>query len=687
MLSMAMNLVLFTLVLFAPELSDLDRALERLSSPQAAERRSAERWLAVHLEREDYPRLAEIATSESQEVRARLADALSADRNLGLSALLIGEDDPSLRELGEGAVRRSLARWYEAPELEWLSPKDRLGKFRPIKGLRLGKDTFPSAYRLDPTAERFDLALDRIARHADSQALEGSWSGPVTVVVDPVASAHPPGLPVRSGEIDGNFGTLVSETAGAWGLRLYVAGFEMRHPVAFVTSGPEPRSWFELMTGWVRELERSGPLAAEAARALACSGWPAAMGWIEERWLEAGDAAFLDGLLIAAGRGRVALGLARAGSVRVLRDMACNESIPVWRRDQAARALIAVGGTAGDGEDLVPALLEGWDEREESQRSFCARILSGWGRAPERLRNEWRDRLESDSARISAQARLTALFALAHTSPEPLRALRLSSDAALLEHAQSLGRLAPMLAWLQRLQVPLPGSWSEHSDTEIQLALMTHAILEESSDSAQRAARITARLLALGIAEERLGEVLRHAGVRAGDGRLRAVISGLGPRGEAPSRPLQRERLALLAGVPLPGTIQVLTDDLARRAAFGATDWRVAGALLALPGGDAAGQLLMERVRQEIADWEQGDPGMEADWVEGCRRALDDMRARRFDSRAEELLKDLRVITRRSAHPLRRALIRNSAWPLSADRRPRSLDDFGALEPRSSESR
>jgi hypothetical protein len=142
---------------------------------------------------------------------------------------------------------------------------------------------------------------------------------------------------------------------------------------------------------------------------------------------------------------------------------------------------------------------------------------------------------------------------------------------------------------------------------------------------------------------------------------------------------LQRERLALLAGVPLFGTVPALTEDLLQRADFAAADWQVAGALLALPGGDAAGQLLVERARQEIADWVEGDPGMEADWVEGCRRALDDLRARRDDPSAEELLKALRISTRRSAHPLRRVLIENPAWPLSADRRARSLEDFGVL--------
>ena len=129
----------------------------------------------------------------------------------------------------------------------------------------------------------------------------------------------------------------------------------------------------------------------------------------------------------------------------------------------------------------------------------------------------------------------------------------------------------------------------------------------------------------------------------------------------------------------MPGTLQALTEDLARRQPFQATDWQVAGALLALPGGDAAGELLMERVRQRIAAWERGDAEMEADWVEGLRRALDDMRGRRDDARAEALLKVLRVISRRSAHPLQRELIRNRHWPLAPERRPRSLEDFGAL--------
>ena len=675
MLSGAMFLLLFTLLISGPQVSDLDLALERLSSPQASERRSAERWLAVHLEREHYARLAEIATAESQEVRARLADALSADRNLGLSALLIGEEDPSLRELGERALQRSLARWYEASELEWLSRAEMDRKFEDDF-----PPAFPSAYRLDPIAGPLDVTLDRIARHANAERVDNPQSGPVALVLDPISSAHPPRLPDRAvPEIDGHFGILVIETADAWGLQLHVAGFETLHPVAFVTSGPQPRSWFELMQDWVRELEGSGPLAAEAARSLANSRWPAAMAWIEERWLESGDAAFLDGLLIAAGRGRVAPGLARADSVRGLREIACNGSNPVWRSDQAVRALIAIGGTGGDGEDLAIALLEDWDERDEGQRSTCMRVLAGWGRAPEHLRKEWRNRLESDSPQIPAQSRLTALFALAYTSPEPLPELQLSSGTALLEQAHTLGRLAPMLTWLQRLQIPLPASWPEHSDMEVQLALLTHFIVAGQSGDEQQAGQIASRLLAHGIAEERLGLVLRSAGARVGEQRLRAVLSSLGPRGQPSSRPLERERLALLAGVPLPGTAPVLTEDLARRNDFRAADWHVVGALMALPGGDLAGELLMERVRQAIADWQKGDPGMEAGWVVGCQRALDDLRGRRADVRAEELKKELRTSTRRSGHPLRRELIGNPDWPLSAARQPRSTEDFGIL--------
>ena len=89
----------------------------------------------------------------------------------------------------------------------------------------------------------------------------------------------------------------------------------------------------------------------------------------------------------------------------------------------------------------------------------------------------------------------------------------------------------------------------------------------------------------------------------------------------------------------------------------------------------------MERVRQAIADWQEGDPGLEAGWVVGCRRALDDLLRRRDDQRAEMLRKALRTSTRRSGHPLRRELIRNPDWPLSAARQPRSIEDFGVLGP------
>ena len=677
-----MNLIVLLALLSAPEVSDLDGALERLASPQASERQSAGRWLATHLERAHYARLAETAASGSEEVRARLADALSADRNLGLSALMLNEDDASLRELGQGALTRSLSRWYGESELDWVAPSLR-------RRNRLAR-AFPAAYRLDPTAERLDVTLDRIARQTDAELIDSPEPRFVSLVIDPMLSSRPPPVPDRAPrEIVGNFGTLLIETAKLWEVPMVVvgieavAGLDTRHPVVFVSSEEfAGTSWFDQMSGWVRELERSGPLAAGAARALANSRWPAAMAWIEERWTESGDPAFLEGLLAAAGRGRVAPSLVRGESVRHLSRLAFDAGNESWRTDQLVRALIAIGGTGSDGEDMTGFLLEGWSGADEGERRVCMRVLSGWGRAPDRLRDQWRGWLESDDGRVSARLGLESLFALAHTAPGPLEDLRLSPGTALLEYAHSVGRLAQLLAWVRRLQAPIPASWREVPGVDVQLILLAHELGDRHTGSADRAAEIVSRLQALGVGEERLGEVLRRAKRRAGEERARGVISALARSDPRPSRPLTLERLALLAGVPLPGTNQVLTQDLAGRDDFSRADWQVAGALLAFPDGDAAGELLVEGVRQAIADWKKGDPGMESAWVEGCLRAHDDLRARRDDARAEALLKTLRSSSRRSRHPIRSALIENPPWPLSPSREPRSLEDFGALGPR-----
>jgi hypothetical protein len=52
-------------------------------------------------------------------------------------------------------------------------------------------------------------------------------------------------------------------------------------------------------------------------------------------------------------------------------------------------------------------------------------------------------------------------------------------------------------------------------------------------------------------------------------------------------------------------------------------------------------------------------------WVQACRRALDDLRARGDDERADKLLRELRTATRSTLHPLRTALQSKpgGSWP------------------------
>jgi hypothetical protein len=70
---------------------------------------------------------------------------------------------------------------------------------------------------------------------------------------------------------------------------------------------------------WSRDLldPREARRRAGAARALATCGWSAPLEWLERRWL-AGDGAALEGVLLAASRGRVVPSLASQARVREL---------------------------------------------------------------------------------------------------------------------------------------------------------------------------------------------------------------------------------------------------------------------------------------------------------------------------------------------------------------------------------
>src|SRR5258707_13937247 len=109
------------------------------------------------------------------------------------------------------------------------------------------------------------------------------------------------------------------------------------------------------------------------ARALAATGWPAALAFLERRWIE-GDEPALEGLLLAAGRGRVAPALQEPQRQRALYARLAAAELD---GSTLARALAAAGPLSRTGEPLGPLALEGFDRAGPRERWLRLAALEG----------------------------------------------------------------------------------------------------------------------------------------------------------------------------------------------------------------------------------------------------------------------------------------------------------------------
>jgi hypothetical protein len=633
----------------APARDGLEQALEGLGSDSAEQRWLAERWLATHLERPDFARVARVAVGASAEVRARLSSALAVDKNLSLAALFATDSEAGLRALGEEAVARSLARWY-GTDPPTQAARNELGAFLAA---------FPPTHVLPPSTERAAVVLERIARVVDARQEERPESDAVALVVGPelwgdTGTPSPADEPLQPG-----FGGLVAAVAGRHGVRLRGFGLAGRRPVVLVERGAgTERGLFASAVEWVRAVEGSGPLAAGSARALAALRWPAAMCWLEERWA-AGDGAALEGLVLAAGQERVAPWLFQPDTVRALARRLVDPGTPEYQRDELLRALIALGGTGAGGVDLSPALLTEWAQQGGLASIACARVHAAWSRAPEELRSTWRGWLEASPADARERGRgerLAALHALAATGGRV--PLTLGDGAGLLVEAREEGVVDAALAWMASLGAALPPEWlAPDAPLDVRCALLEHWL---ARDEPERAVSLLGELARSDVDTLRLAQVLARQRARQGALGLRRVVLG------ADLTDAVRARLLLLAGAPLPGSAPGLFASLEAAPALSPIDQRVLGALVGLPEGEGYSWRLLDLVKSALANVTQARPGsMEDDWVLSCRRAVDDLRARGDDERAHDFLDELRMATRSTLHPLRRALQSQpgGSWP------------------------
>lgn len=364
-----------------PGADELPLRLAELSSPSAEVRARAERWLAVHVGRRDFPDLADTVLAGDAEVRRRVARVVGAEeRQLALALDFLGEDAPVLREVGETAIQEMLARWSSDYGTRPVADRGRLQRVL----LDLLDDGRPTHLRVDVAAPLEEL-VDLLARRADL---------PVGLVVEPrLRRAVGERLAPEPVFVVGTWDQILVQVADLRGIGLEAMGADpLGEPgggvvMRFTAPGDEGRTpAVDTLVRWCREVvspagrnpgARGSGGRQAAAVALVRTGWPAAIAWLEERWRRDGDEEAREAVLVAAALGRRVPSLAtRAGVEEVLQ--LGRARVRAGDAGGAARCLNALGAGVcrdGEGAPLSALLLEGWDAYGPAERTFVLAVL------------------------------------------------------------------------------------------------------------------------------------------------------------------------------------------------------------------------------------------------------------------------------------------------------------------------
>ncbi|MEO6708720.1 MAG: hypothetical protein ABIP42_04035, partial [Planctomycetota bacterium] len=390
-----------------PTARDVATALAQLAAPSAAERASAERELSRLLVAADAPLVAAAARGGSAEVRSRIASALMSDaRHLALAASLAVSEDPGVARTGSDALAGQAAAWLQASDQE---PAPRQVFEREFGG------AFSGFWRLQMEHRDLDLQLDQIARLVERRRSDRPDSPPAALVLDPVFDAgNGPSaaeLAEIGGSVFGNFADLVFAAAVTHQATFDIYGWsEGRTWIVVRGRNLEGRSAQSLLQSWIQTVERprTSADARAAARALASSGWPAALEWLDARWRDLQDPAALDGLILAAGRGGLARSLASRKGAELLLE-------------RADRSLAASGEASRDARETARALLtigtigsEAWSEgfvaASMRARGLRCALVSATRNCPSELSSQLEARLMA--ADTPPQERFASLRAL-----------------------------------------------------------------------------------------------------------------------------------------------------------------------------------------------------------------------------------------------------------------------------------
>ena len=666
------SLLLLPLLLPAPPADEVSTQLARLEAPRAEERLAAQRWLAVHLERDHYPLVAETARAGGAEARTRLAQALGADdRHLEIAALLASDSEEPVAGVGEAAIGELLARWSSTT------------RQRPLRRRALPDEwteNWPRPISLDPEEGNLGVVVDRLARL-------GGGPAPLVLdpLLDPVVRRFVPDRPPARGRLAGPWGPVLSSLVGVRRVSFEVHGYregDVEGEPRGAVEGRQRRArpWVRVckrgdegdattldhVLEWVRgSLREYDPeWNAACARSLAALDWPAAIAWLEARWLRDGEEAALAGLLLAAGRGRVAPRFSDPGVTSRLQaaaaaGMEAARPSSIAHASRLARALGRAGPIGARGQSLAEVFLVGWDGASETSRWMRLVILEGHGRAHEGAAQRCRELLAEPCPPFLALQALRTLVRVGAGGGAPptlVQAEALLRVAARAGEAEELARL--LIATGAR-----PDTWPAGGDRQTRLVVVAWAaalgrqeearaalttLLDEPPDQLPETAAALRRWrgLGLGSALEQLVAATPLDGPRGQTLRRLALLAHLFP----PER--EAREVARLRGngerPPDPGELLEL------------------GALVAADGGagEEAQEALVEALESGVAAAELL-PALELA-VEVLHRERRDEEDQRFQAR-------LRSAAARTGHPLAERLY-GPDWPPLPEPSPRRLE-------------
>jgi hypothetical protein len=654
---------------------DTPTKLQALSSASLAERQEAERWLASHLGHEDYPQVAGFVALADAEARTRLGQALAAsDAHLELAVLLTADDTPNVRRAGDAALRQMVRRWSGAPQL---APKGGEELWEALD------QRFEGVFALDLGAGELDESLECLARRAPTFLREGGREARLAIVLDPplaeaLLRAQAEGRvdgprPARWSE--GALDELVRELARS--RQAYVEAFGLDTPWPWIWVHASPSSselnGVDLLRYWCRNViaGRDRLRGEAAARALAQSGWPAPLAWLSRLWREGNDRNALAGLLVAAGRGRIAAELVDADAVRaLLAEFERREGEgpgPRWERfrREFTHALAQFPPFDLRGVALFE-VVAAWAEAEgasEARRRCANQILAGMRRAPPKWREGALTLLGRGGAAFEetfAALRLAAALEREPRAPWTLalapevldRALELRVDAQLLEWSELLSAApahdAAARERARAFAAPSRALW-------IEWVLVGNGAPEAAAPLVLDWARDTTPLAPLG---ERLA-----ARVRLGDAARVAKLLDRA-RADAQGPALERvRRLAVLSGTTPMLERQRWFEQLSGAAPITADAWELLGALAHVGPSPLYAEFVLEQAKLAVAaEAVESDNSLEGAWIDAFEHAYRGVSGRGELELAERMRRELWLSVRRGGHALRERMERE-AWP------------------------